>query len=316
MIPLTLPTSINHTLGYTRNRMYKLNELKEQNMRKKNRFRKNFLTPSLIQTSENNPEASLLSPSHISIEMEKIEGAPVWVDIYSKTKSSLTRVNEIHKDLQKLMAKRIRCQLEDNSSLDKDIQHKNSEAATFLQECETNLKRLGTMSLNEDQPASDKKIRKNMQKSLASEVQESALMLQKQQKGFLQKIESFNKSGKSSVLDISVQEFDEEERGEFILIEKEAEQRDAQINGVVDSINKLAALFKQLNGLVIEQGTIIDRIDYNLEESETHHAKAKVQLVKSKKSMDSGFADKFIRILTILIIVFSFLLVFKFAHRG
>jgi syntaxin 16 len=296
--------------------MYKLNELKELNIRKKNRFRKNFLVPSLIQTSENNPEASLLSPSQYSIEMEKIEGAPVWVDIYSKTKGSLTRVNEIYKDLQKLMAKRIRCQLEDNTTLDRDIQTKNTEAASYLQDCEINLKKLGTMSVNEDQPESEGKIRKNMQKSLASQVQESALMLQKQQKAFLEKIETFSKSGKSSILDVSVPEFDEEERAEFILVEKEAQQRDAQINGVVESINKLATLFKQLNGLVIEQGTIIDRIDYNIETAETHHTKAKTELVKSKKSMDSGLADKFIRFLTILIIIFSFLLVIKFARRG
>jgi t-SNARE complex subunit (syntaxin) len=35
-----------------------------------------------------------------------------------------------------------------------------------------------------------------------------------------------------------------------------------------------------MNDLVIEQGTIIDRIDYNLESAETHVKKGKQQLIK------------------------------------
>lgn len=39
-------------------------------------------------------------------------------------------------------------------------------------------------------------------------------------------------------------------------------------------------MFRQLNTLVIEQGSIIDRIDYNLETAESHLFKGKDQLVK------------------------------------
>ena len=46
-----------------------------------------------------------------------------------------------------------------------------------------------------------------------------------------------------------------------------ASEREKEIIKVAQSINELAQLFKELNVLVIEQGTILDRIDYNIEQT-------------------------------------------------
>ena len=40
--------------------------------------------------------------------------------------------------------------------------------------------------------------------------------------------------------------------------------KNKEIEDLVKSINKLSAVYKQLNKLVIEQGSLIDRIDYNI----------------------------------------------------
>lgn len=40
--------------------------------------------------------------------------------------------------------------------------------------------------------------------------------------------------------------------------------RSKEINELTNSINSLAVLFKDFSVLVIEQGTILDRIDYNI----------------------------------------------------
>jgi SNARE domain len=44
-----------------------------------------------------------------------------------------------------------------------------------------------------------------------------------------------------------------------------------------------------MNELVIEQGTIIDRIDYNLESAEVHVSKGKQQLIKVDRRVICDF---------------------------
>jgi len=44
--------------------------------------------------------------------------------------------------------------------------------------------------------------------------------------------------------------------------------RSKEIEQLTKSINDLAVLFKDLSVLVVEQGTVLDRIDYNIENAE------------------------------------------------
>ena len=57
-------------------------------------------------------------------------------------------------------------------------------------------------------------------------------------------------------------------------------KRDVEINQLVDTMNELGDIFKQLNNLVIEQGNILDRIDYNIEQTLENTKKANKQLKK------------------------------------
>jgi len=50
-------------------------------------------------------------------------------------------------------------------------------------------------------------------------------------------------------------------------MELKASERDKEILRLAQSINDLSAIFRELNVLVIEQGTILDRIDYNVEQA-------------------------------------------------
>ena len=46
-----------------------------------------------------------------------------------------------------------------------------------------------------------------------------------------------------------------------------AEERDREVRGILASIADLAQIMKDLSTLVIDQGTVLDRIDYNMEQA-------------------------------------------------
>ena len=50
-----------------------------------------------------------------------------------------------------------------------------------------------------------------------------------------------------------------------------AQERDREVRNILQSINDLAQIMKDLSVLVIDQGTIVDRIDYNMEQVSPWH---------------------------------------------
>lgn len=55
-------------------------------------------------------------------------------------------------------------------------------------------------------------------------------------------------------------------------------QREREINDIAQGIIELADIFKDLQGMVIDQGTMLDRIDYNIENMATNVKEADKEL--------------------------------------
>ena len=72
------------------------------------------------------------------------------------------------------------------------------------------------------------------------------------------------------------------------------EQRSTDITKLVSQINELAVVFKELSTLVVEQGTILDRIDYNIQHAKQHVQKGNKELEKTYKRESSWRAKGFI----------------------
>ena len=77
--------------------------------------------------------------------------------------------------------------------------------------------------------------------------------------------------------------------------ELDTRHSDEEINGLVKSINDLAAIFKDLSVLVVEQGTILDRIDYNIESAKEDTINANKNLEAVQKMEKSNRARNCIK---------------------
>ena len=63
-------------------------------------------------------------------------------------------------------------------------------------------------------------------------------------------------------------------------------QREKEINEIIKSIQSLSMIFKDLQTMVIDQGTILDRIDYNVEETRGFVENAYNELQKVQKATE------------------------------
>jgi syntaxin 16 len=89
--------------------------------------------------------------------------------------------------------------------------------------------------------------------------------------------------------------------------------RDQEIAKIAQSIEELGSIFKELAVLVIDQGTILDRIDYNMEAVVEHTKTGINQLDKAEKRQRNARPLRCIICLSITVFVLMFILVLK--HR-
>ena len=104
--------------------------------------------------------------------------------------------------------------------------------------------------------------------------------------------------------------------GEFIddsMLEEEhkGKYENQEIASLAQSMGDLAQIFKELNNLVVEQGTIVDRIDYNIEQALESTVQGKKHVVGAKKASDSYRAKWIILVLLVLIVIVGAIYVIK-----
>ena len=82
--------------------------------------------------------------------------------------------------------------------------------------------------------------------------------------------------------------------------EKRIADREKEIQDISRSINDLANIFKQMANMIAEQGTVLDRIDYNIEQSAIHMEKATDELELGAKYQKKAEKKKLILVLGIV----------------
>ena len=89
------------------------------------------------------------------------------------------------------------------------------------------------------------------------------------------------------------------------------QRRENELNEIVKGVNNLHELFRDLHTIVLEQGTILDRIDYNIDIGYENVSKGKKKIIKANENHKSSCFRNVILFLLLCIFVESILILFK-----
>lgn len=174
---------------------------------------------------------------------------------------------------------------------------------------------------NNDNNNQEQTMGKNVQISLATKLQDLSSKFRKSQSTYLQKLRG-RELGSAAANDVLAgieysdeqtfnMGFTEQQLETVFNNERKIEERSQEINDVAKSIFQLAEIFRDLQTMVIDQGTLLDRIDYNIEQDSVTIKSAHEELVKGEKYQKKAQGKMLWMFLGCLIIVLLIVLIVK-----
>ncbi|KAJ9076980.1 t-SNARE affecting a late Golgi compartment protein 2 [Entomophthora muscae] len=242
--------------------------------------------------------------------------SPLWVDIKDEINSEIDSFDKNFSKLESLHKKRLLPGFQDRSEEEKEINDLAEIMFGQLKKCHGRTRLLGQPNVAQEAPL----IVKNAQISLATRLQELSTQLQNRQSSYLEKLQAREKQGgpfqnESAMLfeDQPQLQLVQEELGSWE--EELIAQREREVATISDSISQLADLFRSLQTMVIDQGTLLDRIDYNVE-SVAENVKDAVKELQTTVNQQRSDKSKYcILILLVLIVFMIVLIIFKALSR-
>jgi len=272
-------------------------------------------------------ESGGVDPSAVAIAISPTASlAPEWVDIVDSIQKDIGKIKENIRLLQNMHQARLKVSFgDDEAEKDREIDILTQEITRLLKSCENGLKRIATINnpTRGSLPLQERTIRLNVMRALASELQSLSKGFRLAQKDFLLRLRGqaesgnrfFDEGGDSktplSLEDALERGLTDSELEQLQAMQQHASDRDQDIIKIAQSINDLAAIFKELSVLVIEQGTVLDRIDYNIEQTMVKVDSGVKELVKADQYSARARTCKCIVALTVVVIILTIILIWK-----
>lgn len=251
---------------------------------------------------------------------------PQWVDDVDAVHQELADITRLLGVLQSMHSSRVGSVFgKDLDEVEGKIEKLTQDITDRFRTAERYLQRVGTATRRAG--GEEALVGTNVQRSLAKKLQEMSVEFRQMQRKYLADVQA-QKSGGAEGREAKFGLMDEENGhgdGEFgFTMQQQAvvddlqaavQSRDKEIVGIAKSIEELGAIFKELAVLVIDQGTILDRIDYNMEAVVEHTKTGIQQLEKAEASQKNARPLKCIIFLVCLIAFLLLILVIKHRRR-
>mmetsp|Transcript_23897 Transcript_23897/g.35070 ORF Transcript_23897/g.35070 Transcript_23897/m.35070 type:complete len:310 (-) Transcript_23897:102-1031(-) len=248
---------------------------------------------------------------------------PLWVDGIEQAEADIARIQSKMRELSALHTKRLMVNFEtDEVVQEREIDILTQDITDIFRHAEGLLKRFGSQGDEANVSQQELTVRANMQRSMAKKLQGLSMSFRGSQKEYLSRLQAQKSGSGAQAFDFLSNEkksglaevdtgFTAAQMQILDDTEELVNQRDEEITRIAKSIEELAQIFKELAVLVIDQGTILDRIDYNMEQVLEHTKEGIIQLEKAENYQKSALPMRCIIVLVFLIAIMLGVLVLK-----
>ncbi|PYH40773.1 t-SNARE syntaxin TLG2 [Aspergillus saccharolyticus JOP 1030-1] len=260
------------------------------------------------------------------IEMDVLP--PRWIDVQDEVTEMLAEAAQKSSQLDKLHQKHLLPGFGDEDIKKQDeaaIERLTQDITRSFHACQKAVQRIEIMVRDAKQQggvsSGDETMAKNLQISLAARVQEASARFRKKQSNYLKKLRglegssSFDRSPtpmQNPFTDPSLMESDADKSFSQSTLMQTSQrlstssdaaivQREREINDIAKGIIELSDIFRELQAMVIDQGTMLDRIDYNIERMGTEVKAADKELKVATNYQRRTVKRKILLLLIILV---------------
>ncbi|KAJ5221470.1 uncharacterized protein N7469_010357 [Penicillium citrinum] len=268
------------------------------------------------------------------IEMDLLP--PRWVDVQEEVSEHLADIAQKSSELDKLHQKHLLPGFGDEDVRKKDestIERFTQDITRSFHDCQRAIQRI-EMMVREQAGVSngEETMAKNIQISLAQRVQEASARFRKKQSTYLRKLRDLDgistpfdgapAAAQNPYTDPSLMESDADKSFSQTMLMQTSQrqagvndaaiaQREREINDIAKGIIELSDIFRELQSMIIDQGTMLDRIDYNVERMGADVKSADTELRVATNYQKRTTKRKAILLLAIVVIGLIILLVVK-----
>ena len=159
-------------------------------------------------------------------------------------------------------------------------------------------------------------IKSNLQQALVEKAKEFSRKFKLNQELYTKKYkELVGEDDPTNEVNNFMKEEEQNQNDNFLMTDNSKQvlkKRDTELNKLLNSVSDLAGIFKDMQVLVMEQGSILDRIDYNIDVASTNVVKGKNSLIKANDYHKNNCFRNVIIVLLVCIFIEAFMLIFKF----
>ena len=262
----------------------------------------------------NNRYTSKLISSNDKIELQNVS-TPKYMQLYEECNNILKDFDIEFNKLKEEQQKRIVPNFSETESklITQNIQMISSKMTQQLKKCKQLAKELKIqLSLSD----LDENVKINMYQNLLNRLAETTRALQINEEMQLQKYQEFNGVEDSFFNFNNYDSIETNQTQNFKSIDTKKldvnKERNKEIDQIVKTVNELKEIFQEVAEMIIFQGTILDRIDYNIYESRYNIRRGNREMEETHERLKSGCLRKTNQILIICIFIMSILIIFKF----